>query len=323
MREVVEEPGKIIVVCISEGRLFYGILLEASFSLLNGVPALAFWRLFGALLLGLTGLTLAWTLMTRFRWSRLSAAAAGALLSLLPSAQLIAGWASCWPQAVAGLLALGSFAIADKGMPAAGARRRLSIFGAVTMLVIAAMTYQSNALLYVVPLAAGWLSIARPRWRWLSFHLTIILAALTIAFLMSVASFHVLGFLQSRRFVLDPHVIAKAAWFLRYPFREALSLYVLHDVLSRTEPWYSVMQLITVALALGALAQDGTPGQAAKRAAGVALLIATAYGVSFVVAERWPTYRTIWPLAGVLLVAAIRGARQDTAAHEPVPACRD
>ena len=68
MREVVEEPGKIIRVCIAEGRIFYGIFLEATFSLANGIPALAIWRLFAAGLVGLNAVLLAWILIHRFQW---------------------------------------------------------------------------------------------------------------------------------------------------------------------------------------------------------------------------------------------------------------
>src|SRR5688500_13363580 len=137
VREVIEEPGKIIVVCMSEGRLFYGILLEASFGIVNGVPALAVWRLFGALLLGLCGALLARVLIARCHWRPLAAGTTGVLLALLPSAQLMAAWASCWPQALAGLFAIVAFDLADRGATATGMTRRLSLFSAFALLVVA------------------------------------------------------------------------------------------------------------------------------------------------------------------------------------------
>lgn len=305
MREVVEEPGKIIAVCISEGRLFYGILLQTSFSLVNGVPALAVWRLFGAGLLGVVGVLLAWILIHRFRWHRAAAMAAGALFSLLPSAQLIAAWASCWPLALAGVLGLAAFALTDTGLASSGVMRRMSIFIGLTLLVMGMLTYQSNALLYVVPLAAGWITNRRPRWRWLLVHLVFVASALVLAFVATETSFRVLGFLPSRRFIVDVHLVSKVEWFLQHPFREALSLYVLHDVVARTEPWYSAMQAITGTLVLLAIVRRATPREAAARLGGFAVLLATAYAVSFVAVERWPTYRTLWPLTGVLLVAVV------------------
>ena len=319
VREVIEEPGKIIAVCMSEGRLFYGILLEASFSIVNGVPALAVWRLLGALLLGLCGAWLARILVTRFEWPALAAATTGVLLALLPSAQLIAAWASYWPQALAGLLGMAAFELGDRGMTATGAARRLSFFGAFVLMVVAALTYQSNALLYIVPLAAGWLTgpgaaqdqagRAPRHWRWVGGHLAIVAVALTCAFALSVVSFELFGFLQSRRFVVERHPIAKLSWFLQVPFREALSLYVLRDAFGRTEPWYTVMQMLTATAAGAALFLRTSPRAAAVRAAGLALLLAAAYAVSFAATERWPTYRTIWPLSGVLLAAAAAGVR--------------
>jgi hypothetical protein len=312
VREVIEEPGKIILVCMSEGRLFYGILLEASFSIFNGVPGLAVWRMAGALLIGLTGALLARVLCGRFGWSAFAAAATGVLFVLLPSAQLIAAWASCWPQALAGLLAIAAFEFAERARGQSGARRRLSFFGAFALLVVAALTYQSNTLLYVVPLAAGWLTrhAERRDWRWLGAHLGLVGAALTCAFLVSVASFELFGFLQSRRFVVERDPIGKLTWFLRFPLREALGLFVLRDTFSRTEPWYTTIQALTAVLIAGGLVLRTTPAAAARRTAGLILLIMAAYAVSFAATERWPTYRTIWPLAGVLLVAGIAGARR-------------
>jgi len=310
MREVVEEPGKIIAVCISEGRLFYGIFLERSFALANGIPALAIWRLFGAVLLGLIGALLAWILIRRFRWTDTAAFTAGALFSLLPSAQLIAAWASCWPLAMAGLFGLGAFALTDTGLSATGRTRRLTLFGGFMLLVLGALTYQSNVLLYSVPLAAGWITDRRPRWRWLGLHLALVFSSLAIAFAVTEWSFRVLGFLASRRFLIDLQVISKIAWFLQHPFREALSLFVLHDVVERTEPWYSVMEVATGAVVLWTLVHRQGPRQAAARLAGFAVLLATAYAVSFVAVERWPTYRTIWPLTGILLVAVVREVSQ-------------
>jgi hypothetical protein len=167
------------------------------------------------------------------------------------------------------------------------------------------LTYQSNALLYVVPLAGGWITDRRPRWRWLLVHLVFVGSALVLAFVATELSFRVLGFLPSRRFIVDVHVLSKVEWFLQHPFREALSLYVLQDVVARTEPLYSAMQLITGTLVLLAIVHRATPREAATRLGGFTVLLAAGYAVSFVAVERWPSYRTLWPLTGVLLVAAV------------------
>lgn len=308
LREVLEEPGKVIALCLAEGRLFYGLLLETSFTLLNGVESLAVWRLCGATFLGLSGALLARILVREFAWPPVSAAAAGVLLALLPSAQLVATWASCWPQAVAGVLALTAFGCEERGRRRSGPAARMSRFAALVLLAVAALTYQSNVLLYAVPVAAGWLQ--GRRWRWLVTHLVIVAAALAVAFVVSIALFD-FGFAQSRRFILEPHVASKIAWFAANPLREALALFALHDVTGRTEPWYTAMQVLALALMAGAVVHGASDvRQACARGGGLLVILMTAYAVSFVASERWATYRTIWPLTGVVLVTAWYGLDQ-------------
>jgi hypothetical protein len=150
----------------------------------------------------------------------------------------------------------------------------------------------------------------------------LLFASLAIAFAATEWSFRVLGFPASRRFLIDLHVVSKITWFLQHPFREALSLFVLHDVVERTEPWYSLMQVATGTVVFWTLVHRGGSRLAAARLAGFAVLLGAAYAVSFVAVERWPTYRTIWPLTGILLVAVVREVSQwRIVARQPVVAC--
>jgi hypothetical protein len=309
LREAVAQPAKLVAVCVAEGRPIYGLLLRVTHSYLD-VPSLGVARLLAALLIGFAGATLARILAIRFQWSTGTAASAGVLLALLPSTQVVASWASCWPQAAAGAMSIGAFAISDRGFERRGPPRLLAILGAFALLLAATLTYQSNALLYVVPVAAGWLG-RRPRtWRWLGGHLGLVAASLALSFIVTLVLFDVFGFRPSRRVVIDIHPFAKLVWFAQNALREALGLYVLRDVLRRTEPWYTAMQAIVATGVVTSLFSGGGAREAVKRTVGLGALVLAAYAVSFVAAERWPTYRTIWPLSGIVLVACGLGVRR-------------
>ncbi|HEX5107706.1 MAG TPA: glucosyltransferase domain-containing protein [Vicinamibacterales bacterium] len=309
LREAIVQPAKLIAVCVAEGRPIYGLLLSITHPHLD-VPSLAVARLLAALLIGFAGAMFARILATRFQWSTASAVAAGILLALLPATQVVASWASCWPQAAAGAMSIGAFAISDAGFDRRGPPRLLAILAAFALLLAATLTYQSNALLYVVPVGAGWLGRRARTWRWLAGHLGLVAAALALSFVITLVLFDVFGFRPSRRVVIDIHPFAKFVWFAQNALREALGLYVLRDMMRRTEPWYTAMQALVATGVVTSLFIGGGIRQAMKRTAGLGALLLVAYAVSFVAAERWPTYRTVWPLSGVVLIAFGLGVRR-------------
>jgi hypothetical protein len=312
LREVREEPGKVLGYYAAQGRVFYGLLIENSLPHLDGVRQLAVGRLLGALFVGLTGAIVARTLIVRFRWNEADALVCGALLTLLPTPQVITSWAVCWPHAVAGALGVSAFALAERGMT--GVRPRwLFLFAALVVMTAGMLTYQTNALLYGVPLAAGWLRAERPRnAMWLVTHLGVVATALAAGFAIALLMFSVVGFAPSDRVAIDWDWLGKLAWFAANPLREALALYVLSDDLGRTEPWYTIAQLIAAAAIATAIVSRSGSGirDTAWRAAGWLVILLAGYTVSFVAVERWATYRTIWPLAGVVLVTTWLGVRK-------------
>ena len=269
LREALAQPAKLVAVCVAEGRPIYGLLLRASHTHLDGVASLAIARALGALLIGLSGAILARILVSRFHWGAASAAVAGILLALLPSTQIVASWASCWPQAASGAMSIGAFVVSDAAFERRGVARLFAVFGAFALLVAATLTYQSNALLYVVPLAAGWLDRRPVRWRWLGGHLALVAAALGLSFIVTLVLFNVFGFLPSRRVVIDIHPAAKLVWFAQNALREAFGLYVLRDVLRRTEPWYTAMQAVVAAGVAASLLAGRGAREALKRTAGL------------------------------------------------------
>jgi hypothetical protein len=304
LREAAQEPAKLIAICIAEGRPVYGVLLRASFALLDGIPELWAVRLLGAVLVGCVGLLLCRILVSRGGWAMPAAALCASLATLLPSAQIVSSWAICWPQALAAVLALGAFAVADRAMPEVDDTNRVLArrLAAAVLLVAAALTYQSNALMYIVPVAAIWLRGSRD-WRWLLAHGALLVASLAIALGLTVSLFALFGFKPAARMVVETHALSKLAWFVQQPLRESLALYVLRDAAGGTAPWYGVMQAFTGLASLTALVA------AARTRAGLARVLAwggmllAAYAVSLIARERWPTYRTLWPMTAIVLTA--------------------
>jgi hypothetical protein len=92
LREVNEEPGKLLRFTTSNGRPVYGVLLESSVRLLRGVPDLPWLRLTCVLFLAATGVAL-WAQLRRRGWSDAEAAAIGLCVAFLPAAQVFASWA--------------------------------------------------------------------------------------------------------------------------------------------------------------------------------------------------------------------------------------
>jgi hypothetical protein len=323
LREVQDEPAKVVAFCASQGRFIYGLLLDVSFSALGGVNHLAIGRALSALSVGLAGAVIARALMRRLRWTGADAMLFGSLLTLVPATQVISSWAICWPHAFAGALGATAFGIAEGGLARQGAQRRFRLLGALAVMWISILTYQSNSLMYLVPVAAGWLCVdARRGWRWLCTHLGFVGVALASSYVLTLILFRVLDVVPSNRVAIEWHWLAKLAWAAQHPLREGLGLYAVRDMLGRTEPWYTVAQCVTAAAIVTALATQGRPddatragdrawlSQTAQRAAGWVLILFAAYAVSFVAIERWAAYRTIWPLTGVLLAAAYVGARR-------------
>jgi len=310
LRETHEEPGKVFAFCASQGRPIYGLLLEHSFARLDGIGALPWARLLGAVCVGLLCAVLALVLERRLRWPRGSALLGAALLALVPSAQVIIDWGICWPHAVAALLAMAAFVLADRALTAATSAGRVAGASlAATLLLLGMLTYQSNAMFYAVPMAAGWLAMGdrpwRERLRWLVSHGALVGLVLAVAFLLTKALFAEGVVRASPRIMVETAWLDKLGWFIREPLDNALGLFVIEDGRMRTAPWFNLTAIAVAAvIILGGAAEWQRRGPVAALlwwigGCGLGLL---SYVVSLVAAERWPTYRTLWPLTGVVVV---------------------
>jgi hypothetical protein len=318
LRETHEEPGKIFAFCASQGRPVYGLLLEHSFARLNNIGELPWARLAGAVCIGLLCAITALVFERRLRWPRGLAVLAAAMLGLVPPAQVIVAWGICWPHAVAAVLAVVAFVLADRALTASTSFGRVAGASlAATLLLLGLLTYQSNAMFYVVPMAAGWLAMSdrpwRERVRWLVSHGVLVGLVLAVAFMLTKALFAGGVFRASPRILVETAWLNKLDWFLREPLDNALALFVVEDGRLRTAPWFNLaaIAVATVILAGGA-AEWRRRGPVAALlwwggACGLGLM---AYVVSLVAAERWPTYRTLWPLTGVVVVYLVRSIGQ-------------
>jgi hypothetical protein len=95
VREAHEEPGKIVRFCASQARPIYGWLLQATYGQTTSVQNLQWMRLLATLLLG----AISWVIfrgLYSVGWSFNSSLCVGLLVALIPSAQVIAGWAIGW-----------------------------------------------------------------------------------------------------------------------------------------------------------------------------------------------------------------------------------
>lgn len=309
LHEAHDRPGWLLQLCASQGRPVYGYLLEHSYAQLKGIDSFVWPRAAATLLWGLTAAVLLTILVRQLRWRLWPAAALAALLVTLPGVQVESHWGVCWPHALAGTLGVLAFACTEAAWRNTGARRLLGLGGGAALLWIAMLTYPSNALLYVVPLAGGFLAGAEEPWRkrvlWAARHVAVAALMLAVTFLTIKALFAAGIFQESDRVELEWQWLDKAVWFLREPVHNALALFVLADDVGRTEPWYGLVAGLSLCgLLCGLLHEWRRRGAVAAVLwiAGLCALGLLAYAVSFVASERFPTYRTIQALTGVLLV---------------------
>lgn len=303
--EAHDQPGKIIHFIASHGRPIYGFLLEYSFGWTDSIQELQWLRSAGAIGLGLVA-ALLFVLLRRRGWSFFAAAFIAAMASLTPAAQVIASWATAWPYAVAALLSLGGFAVAD------GARERCSgcrWVGAMALMTLAALVYQPTGLFYCVGIAAALPERRGRPWRenlrWTGVHLSIVFAGLAVAFLIVKALYLTGVFEASARIAFEHDPLGKFWWFVHEPLPNALSLLVLNDDDGSTRAAFTASVGIMAALLATGLGVEWR--RRGGRAGGfwlmlLALLPLAAYSANLVVADRYASYRTTFALTGVLLI---------------------
>jgi hypothetical protein len=319
LREAHEEPGKVVKFCASHARPIYGWLLQATYGETGTVQELQWMRFGASLLLGAISLV-SFRGLRALGWSFNSSLCFAVLLALIPSAQVIAGWAIGWPYAATALLAFGAFFTVEGALntgASAGPRRAVGQWMvALGLMVVSALIYQPSALFYVVPLAAA-LIAQRQRTlaqtaRWAGIHLGFVVGTLGLAYCVMSVLYATGVFVKSGRIAFEHHWGGKIAWFLGETLPNALSLFVLNDNNQRDHTLYFGCAAIVGALLLaGAYLEWRRYGPTRGIIWLTALLGLPVFAcaVSLIASERYATYRTILAMTAVLLCFLVASMR--------------
>ena len=323
LREAHEQRSVVLEFCASTARPIYGWLLQATYGQVDTIHGLQWMRLAACLLLGAISLVMFRGLRS-LGWSYTSSLLVALLLSLVPSAQVISGWAVGWPYAATALLAIAGFFTVEGaltvGMTAGSGRAVGQWTLAAVIMVICALIYQSSALFYVVPLSGALLAqrLRTPSQtaRWLGIHLGFVVASLGLAY-CTMTVLYVSGmFVRSGRVAFEQHWGEKIVWFFQEALPNALSLFVLNDDNHRDRVWYlACAGLVGLLLVAGVALEWRRHGRARAFtwALGLAVLPVFALGISLVASERYATYRTILAMTAVLICFLVASARVLTA----------
>src|ERR1700678_2021413 len=327
LREAHEEIGKVVQFCASHARPIYGWLLQSTYGQTGSVQDLQWMRLGASLLLGALSLV-SFRGLRALGWPFSPALCFAVLLSLIPSAQVMAGWAVGWPYVATALLAFGAFFTVEGaltvGMSAGPGRAVSQWMVALGLMVMSALIYQPSALFYVLPLA-GALIVQRQRTpaqcaRWAGAHLGFVVGSLGLAYCTMTLLYASGVFVKSGRIAFEHHWGVKIAWFLREVIPNALSMFVLNDDNRRDHALYlGCAALVGVLLLAGAHAEWRIYGRAGGMIWLAALLGLPVFAcaVSLIASEHYATYRTILAMTAVLLCFLVASVRALTEGWGP------
>jgi hypothetical protein len=306
LREVHEEPGKIIRHVGTFARPLYGIMLQVFFERVDGIDDLWKGRVASALCVGAVSAMLFLSLL-KLHWPPWTSVLLGALMSVLPAAQVIISWAICWPHLLGGLCGFAAFLVGQKG-------GTLRAGAAVLILATGVLIYQSHVFFYFVLVAAGLVTYQDKTLNWrircLVKHFLTMGVALAASYGIMQILYAADVFEQSNLVVLETEPLAKLQWFIGGPLRNALALIVLNDAEKGM-----VIAFMMTAVILGAVILVGgwdrwrTGGwrEGVFWAVTLSALLMGAFTANLVSMQRWSTYRTIYALTGVLLVFFVMG----------------
>ena len=312
LREVHEEPGKVLRLTVSNGRPVQGLALGASLRAVRDVTDFRWLRLLTVVVLAAVALVLFRELRKK-GWSDAESTAIALGIALLPGAQITVGWAISWPIALALLFAVLGFVVVEAQLQRAGPRRVAALAGGAFLYLLAALTYQSNAFFVIVPLAA--LLLVRGEnerlghLRWVAAHLGILLASLATAYLLTQLFFTEGLAPAASRMQLEPELLLKVWWFVRQPLVNSLALFELRDRFD-TSLWFWV-----VAASVGALVALGFrfgARDASHRLRWLFCLLVlpfVAHAVSIAASSQAIGYRTMFSLSGLVLVLLVFALR--------------
>lgn len=314
LREAHEEPFKLFRITTSNGRPIYGAALEASMRPLRVVADLPWLRLLAVVLLASAAAAL-WRLLRRSGWSNVEAGTIALGVALLPGAQITVGWAIAWPIALALLFAVAGFSIVEESLRRDGAARIAALLCGGLFYFLAGLTYQSNALFAIVPLAALLLVRGEDQEpshvRWAGIHLATLFGSLVAAFLLIQFVFDEGVVTEATRMRLEPEPFTKLLWFVRQPLVNSLALFELRDRFNTSAFFWVVAGCFGALLALGYRYGARTPSQKVRWLFCLLCLPFVAHAVSLAASSQAIGYRTMFGLSGLVLVLVVftmRGA---------------
>lgn len=288
--------------------ILHSALVDISFHFVSGISAFVLLRGLALLLVVLCAVAL-WQLFERGGWSAWDALAAALAVVMLPSVQLLVGWGTAWPAVLAGLLSIAGFAAAESELEPAGPRRVVGMLGGVLLYFAAAMCFLPNAILALVPLTA--LTLARPLrfadqlGRWFSSHVGLMVGGI-------VAAWAVDRWMMSDVGLADRTTLAERLISLfTFSVPASWSAFVVGE--STTLRIVCAVLALTVLTAIVLAARQQVKEDARVQTVWLLALLGPSalFALIVVLSPHWqPGYRTIWPLAGVVVVglaAAVRG----------------
>lgn len=281
--------------------ILHGALVDISFHTVSSIGEFALVRGLALLLSVLCAVAL-WEMFERGGWSAWDATAVALGVVLLPSAQLFVGWGPAWPAVLSALLSIAGFAAAESELEPAGPRRSVGMLGGVLLYFAAAMCFLPNAIMAIVPLAA--LTFVRPLrfadqlGKWFASHTGLMIAGIAAAW------------------AVDRWMVADAGLVDRTTLAERLISLFTFSVPASWSAFLvgadGTMRIVgaVVALAVLAVLVLGARQQVKEdgRVQTVWLLAvlgpSALFALMVVFSPHWqPGYLTIWPLAGVVVVA--------------------
>lgn len=295
---------------VGESVLFRA-MLDTSFKVADRVELLWMPRLFTIVLLVLLGILL-WRQLDNSGWPEIDSAVVGLVIILLPAAQAMAGWAICWPRAVALVFAVAGFSAVEAELEAGGLKRAVAILGGVFIYALSAMIRPELALFGIVPLAAVLLFRIRkaPTSQTIRTWLTLHLGTLGVGWIIGRA---LESWASGEPMLTGAGILVALRWLVVEAVPNALALLPLSDDRQVGAIYFWPVLLGVVAAIYATFkVEQSLEGEKARTKAVICLAVLPAiFALAILLAgQATPTgYRDGYALAGLTVVALVAGWR--------------